>query len=229
MIRILSLLLVLTLSAEAHAQGRCEPYREGIRLRTAMLDPEPSYFHSRDRQQMRGFFAANRRALSALQRHTVGVTFTEVGFSIQASATGLERRMGGFCVYLDEVEADFGYSLHEVHITREYSPDSCEYSVILDHENEHVSINRQMVRLYAPRFQQRLQTILRGMQPEFAPSVRIGLDRALEKVRRQIYPFLDEFAQRASYENSSIDTPASYAALQNACEFWGLNLRSGLR
>ena len=192
-----------------------------------MLDPEPRYFHTRNRQQMRGFFAANRRALSALQRHTVGVTFTEVGFSIQASAEGVQRRLGGFCVYLTEVEADFGYGLHEVHITREYSTDSCEYSVILDHENEHVSINRQLVRLYAPRFRQRLETILRGMQPEFAPSVRVGLDRALAKVRQQISPFLNEFSQRASYENGSIDTPASYAALQNACEFWGLNLRAG--
>jgi hypothetical protein len=203
----------------------CEPYSEPIRLQFETKRVEPTYNTDVSIQDVRQLYTVRGQRISRAHANAIGLTYAEISLELGAATRSVPRERGGYCVYLEEVEADFGFDRVDVYVGKEYRRGTCEYRTILDHENEHVAINNAVVRTYAPKVRQAIEKELRKMRPIFTPTVRTGARRAVEDIRQRMAPIMKSFQSEQRRRNGAIDTDTNYGALQELCLDWDLYRR----
>lgn len=216
------ILAIIALSGGAHAaqgeQARCAPYRTAIKLNFITKSPSPVYNH---RLNITGIANVLRSTGQAPAPHqtALGVTLTRTMFGLQGASSSIKRD-GGFCIYLTSVDVEFGWERVEVYLPSEFPEGTCEYRTILDHENQHVSINRAVLRDFAPEIRARIEALLRAHQPIFARSPAGSADTAIQGLHQQLKGMLDEFEKVQYARNAVIDSPSNYKALSTMCKDW---------
>lgn len=198
----------------------CEPYSDAVRVAFDTKFIPATYNHSLSIKDVRQLYTANGQRVSRAHSNAIGITYAEIALSLSAATRSIPRERGGYCVYLDEVRAEFGFDKFEVYIGKEYPKGSCEYRTILDHENEHVVINNNVVKDYGPRIRRTIEQQLASMPPLFAPSVNNGARRAVQELQQRIEPTVQAFKREQRRRNAAIDTTANYGALQELCSNW---------
>ena len=214
-------LVIFGLCGQAFAQAElCEPYTKGVRLTFDTTFMEPTYNRSLPIKEVRQLYSRPGQRIGSTHNNAIGITYAEVALSLSASTRSMPRQRGGYCVYLEEVRANFGFEKFEVYIGREYLPGTCEYRTILDHENEHVAINNAVVREYGPRIRRSIEQQLSMMPPLFAPSVDTGARRAVQELQQRVEPVISSFKREQRRRNAAIDTQEAYGVLQELCSDW---------
>lgn len=115
------------------------------------------------------------------------------------------------------IEVDLHYKPMDVFIAREFSPVSCPYRAVLEHEMQHVKIYRDNL----PRIKELLEGALAtrfGNAPLYARA-GMGLDALTDHVDRWLRPLIQ--AELASVEaaQARLDTAEETSRLSAAC--WG--------
>ncbi len=214
-----ALRVVMASTAASAAAPACPPYRTPITLDFAMLAPDPILNNSLNIAGIRNLFASRGQALGGPHQRALGVTYIQSVLSLKASSSAT-RASGGYCVYLDTVGAEFGWRRMEVYVTSEYRPGSCEYRTVLDHENQHVAINRRTIKDYAPKARAALERILAEQKPIFARDPNGAVDDALRDLHQRMDSVLDQFQAAMAGANATIDTSANYDATAALCPGW---------
>ena len=150
--------------------------------------------------------AGEIQKLSA-RKKAVGWTrmVVDAGHRLEASVETTDGGEKRFWVLA--VEARVGYRSVEVFVASEHAEGSCWYSAILEHETEHVRIDRALVEKYAVRIEAAVRNaelptaetpLLEVGEEEGMKQARLGIDRAvapllaeLEKERRKASDTLD--------------------------------------
>lgn len=201
------------------AAGPCAPSRAPITLDFTTNAPAPIYNNRLTVAGIRNLFTVRGAPLGERHQKALGITYVETMLSMQA-ATRLKPEGRGFCVYLDKVTADFGWDRMEVYVASEYKPGSCEYRMILDHENQHVAINQGALRESAPRVRAALEAILRDQGPLYVADANRGADQALTAIHNRMSGALEGFQRIMAEGNGAIDTDSNYEAVSQMCEGW---------
>lgn len=150
-----------------------------------------------------------------------GLTQSGLGLDIVPKVmwSGIPNVKG--CASLAEVEATWLQTPTTVDVASQYRPGSCEYSAVLEHENEHVRLNRRAYDLYAPRIEARLRELAASIKPVSTtePPQRVA-ERIGAQLTAGIKPLTDAATQEMHRSNAAIDTPESYRALAGRCRGW---------
>lgn len=202
----------------AQQAAPCPPSRTPIKLNFKTLTPQPIFNHRLTVQGIANLLRSQGMGAPDGVR-ALGITLTKTMFGLQGGSSAVKRG-NGFCVYLTSVDVDFGYNRVEVYVPSEFPKGSCEYNVVLDHENQHVANNRAVLREFAPRMRARVEVILSQTKPIVASSVQGSADLALEGLNRQLSGMLKEFETMHATRNAAIDSPANYRALSALCKDW---------
>ena len=211
---------VLTVQpAAAAAQADCPPYDKPIRISFKTLNPDPTYNNTLNVMSLRDFLRTRGHVFSGQHQKTLGVTSYRTAFSL-AGRTVAMPAAHGFCVYLSEVTAEFGYRDHDVFVASEFRPGSCEYKAILDHENQHVAINRAAIRDGGPRVRQELERLLQTAPPRFTRAPQSGTEGALSDIYARLNKTVDAIAAGQGAKNAAIDNDGNYDAIGDLCGDW---------
>jgi hypothetical protein len=157
--------------------------------------------------------------IGVVHAEALGVTFATPVFAMEAK-TRVERTPDGTCVYLVSMRAIFGYRDLDVYVASEYPPGSCEYRAILDHENQHVAINRQGLHTHAPRVRLALEAALAEERPIQAQDADKATRQILDRVQRRADEALAAFHRELDERNGAIDTSSNYEAVAGICKDW---------
>lgn len=221
-IKLSALLLLLPLVAgQARAQqgADCPPSRTPIKLNFKTLQPTPVHNHRLTIQGIANLLRLQGGAPPSGAR-ALGVTVTKTMFEVQGGSAAV-RRGAGFCAYLTSVDVDFGWRRVEVYVPSEFPKGTCEYNTVIDHENQHVAINRALLREFAPRMRARIEAILARTPPVFVRRPEGSADAAVAGLHAQLSGMLKEFEALHAQRNAAIDSPANYKALTAMCKDWG--------
>lgn len=150
----------------------------------------------------------------------VGLTSTELGFSMKVRINALPLANGRYCGYLDTVNASFGYDQLTVYIDSKYRPGSCQHASIMEHEKLHVLVFRRTLEKYAPRVERRLARASARMQPVVASNAKQAATRLKNKLRNEIQPLFREMNRQLNRSNAKLDTPENYKREQKRCAEW---------
>lgn len=210
--------LILSVPAMAQQTATCPPARTPIKLNFKTEAPDPIHNHRLTIAGIANLLRSQGMPAPAGQR-ALGITLTKTMFGLQA-ASQIMTRGNGYCVYLTSVDVDFGWNRVEVYVPTDFPKGSCQYNVVLDHENQHVAINRALLREFAPRLRARLEAILAGTKPLYTRSPNGATDVALADLNKQLSGMLKEFESLQKSRNAGIDSPANYTALSGMCKDW---------
>lgn len=218
---ILFVVLCLGGAVPVFAQSNlCAPYKNPVSIKFETRLVPPTYHHDLSVSEVRALYSARGQRISRAHSRAIGLTYAEISLGLSASTRSIPRERGGYCVYLEEVKADFGFDRFDVYVGREYRRGTCEYRTILDHENEHVAINNKAVKDYGPRLRRTIEQQLSYLPPIFTPSVNTGARLAVQKLQERLQPVMAAFKREQSRRNRAIDTEANYGALQELCTGW---------
>lgn len=151
----------------------------------------------------------------------LGLTTGSFRARYQTSITFAKARTGGYCVWLKAAEITVGFQDLTVYINRDYEDGTCESEEVEAHEQEHVAINRAVLKKYLPRLEQVVSEAV-----AYKPFIRVlgGPEQArrayIEHFGERLGPLLRKMEAERVRRNDKIDTAESYAEVAGRCDDW---------
>lgn len=189
---------------------------------TVTLDVDPGrvvVHRDRSRATIESLSPKASRSGSSSQWRQVGLTLSKLHYTL---STGVTVRSSGsrHCAELSEVKAYLGYASLDVYIAREYAPDTCQHRSIQAHENKHVAVFQESLRIFAPRFQRALDETASGLGSMKVGSPKEAAKRFQERLQRKLQPLLDQLQKEQAKANAALDSEQNYRREQARCPTW---------
>jgi hypothetical protein len=218
-------LLVVTMCLTAvvpHAASAsvCAPPKKAAKASLELLPGDLRCRHDLDTEGIRNVVNGLRGYVAGPWHVPLGLTVAEPGLRYQTRFYYWKAQSGGHCVALVEAKFSVGYDDMTVYISRDYPEGSCEYDVILAHEEEHVRLNREVLKAYERKFKQAIARVLAGKKTIFAHQKSAARAAYVKELERQLNPVVAEMAAARNRKNGAIDTQDSYRRLMAQCANW---------
>jgi len=181
----------------------------------------PHYDHSHTTSQIEALWT---HQYHFPMMHNPGLTMAEhelkTNYRFQGSRQG---KAGPYRIWASSVEVIFQFDRMDVYLSSKYPVGSCQYKVILGHENQHVAINQRTLAKYKALMLQALRSS-RDIPTKAHPLTVANLDQGKARIAANIdgilYPLYERFKKEVGTENGKIDTPANYRRTQALCRDW---------
>lgn len=149
----------------------------------------------------------------------LGVTITSDQLSMQVRPLVSRQPGGRLCVWVADVAASMGDPELDVYVAANYPVGTCEYEVVREHENQHVEINRGVVRAWAPRVGAELRRVVASSFPMVLASTA-DVRRLPRMLMGRLQPLLDGMRAEMREKNGALDTPENYRRTAARCKNW---------
>jgi hypothetical protein len=201
------------------AQAQCPVPSNLPRLVINVQVPEPTITYHHD---------VDLFGLPKLEHHSerppagfvvLGLTKLSDHWSLAYQAAEVQLRDGRQCIWLTRIDALLGDPVMNVYVASEYAPDTCEYKVILNHENTHVRFNIETLHDWLPSVQAALTEAAKHKFPAiFAepPSNEDVRHYLLDNMQAVFDLMSEDLAKR----NATIDTLENYRRENAKCRNW---------
>ena len=148
---------------------------------------------------------------------TRGLTKTQLESQIEVSIRYRQISKNRFCIGLSKVAARVGYRHFKVFVARKLKPGSCEYKTTMAHEQNHVSIYRDQLQKYLPRFKQQLNKSSIGLKPIISSSSAVGHQYFLRKLNSGFKRVFKQMNKETDRKQGRMDTAKNYRREQALC------------
>lgn len=219
-IRGAALFLLLFALRTAPAAAQCPetpPAARNPSVRVEVLEPKLVYRHDVD------LFGLGRIKHTFEKAPTgwvmLGVTITSDHLAIQVRPVLLRRADGRLCVWVTDVAARLGDPELDVYVAANYPEGTCEYDVVREHENQHVEINRSVVRAWGPRIGAQLRDFVARSFPMVAATTA-DVQKIPRTLMDRLQPLFDAMNGELRQKNGAIDTPENYRRTAARCKNW---------
>lgn len=215
------LLAAATAGAQAAGYQACRVQAGPVET-DLVLDPGRVVLDaSRDKVALTAMFQGEGRArMTTGGWTTVGLTESSLEIRTATRTATWPAPGGGFCAQLQSVRVEVGYPELRVYIPAEYSPGTCAYRTVHDHEMEHVAITRDVLMAHAPRLDIAVERAAETINPMWAPTMAQAKSQAAGIINAALQPALDALRSEHRARNAAIDTADSYHGLQRRCDAW---------
>lgn len=207
------LLLPVLLAAAAPAAACPSPRDAGVSqvVNVAPVVPQPRYIYnvSRDRLTRMHYSADNGSRHGTVLGLTVagGIHIPETMYRVATA-----KRGNVTCHYASEVNLPLKLKSLDVYVASEYKQGTCQFQVILTHENEHARVYQAAVQKYAPVLKETLARTVAQGYPD-----RERLRHAMQSAIDKVFGLLLAEARRG---NGYIDTSDMYSRTAQSCKKW---------
>jgi len=213
--------VVLALSIVGTSSGRAQcPHMPGLdnpAVRLEVMEPQLIYRHDVD---LFGLSKIRKTFESAPKgTYMLGVTMRNDQLNLQMRSTTVQLSKDRYCLWPTEVTGQLGNRSMDVYVAANYVTGTCEYKVVLDHENTHVSINRSVIKAYGPRIEAQLRLAVKST---LFPMVVNTADsqQALKTLSAAVQGLLSQMENELRQRNGAIDTPEAYRRTAALCHNW---------
>lgn len=134
--------------------------------------------------------------------------------------SGEALRGGKMCVFPSVINVFVGYTRPMIYIAKSLRPGSCEYNLVLRHEQTHQLINKKALDYFLPRFKAAAEKIALEIKPQ-----KVSSSTEMASVTQKM---TDEFAVRMNkvvavfekelyIEQGKLDNKINYSMEENIC------------
>ncbi|WP_169543332.1 hypothetical protein [Sneathiella aquimaris] len=213
--------LLLPLSqARALSAGQCRDTYKTPEIRLLLTNAKTALITNKSSSQIKRI--ANRTG--AFKPTTAGqlrgLTYTNDGYEFSLKVQGRKLADGRYCVRLTQIDFKYGMREAQIFIDRKYKPGSCNFKVILAHEQEHMKINMAVQKNFTKMIDGALRKIADRLRPVISGSVQRAADSMENSLYHDLKPVIREFQKQKRKANLKIDTPKSYQQVQSRCAGW---------
>src|SRR5581483_5056636 len=195
------------LSTPVSARGKAP--RSVVHITSRLLVPTYHYQYSTAQiQAMSGIQAPSRAA------EEPGLTIFEYELTSKYEMEVNGSSPGGpFWVWAKSLQASFITRRMDLYVSSQYPRGTCQFRAIMNHENNHVAINKRVFRKYLKLLNRRLKTtvsIPTQARPLRAASELEGENMLDARIKPLVTKLEEQFGAEIKRENAKIDTPESY-------------------
>lgn len=142
-----------------------------------------------------------------------GLSTVNVNMDITLKTVGDIIGKYDFCVYPTTIKLSIYFSDPTIYISKQLIPNSCEYNVVLRHEQTHQQINKAALDYFLPLFNEATSKIALSVKPINVKTLS-DIDKAsaklTEEYNKKLSPLLDFFKQELLKEQLKLDNRANY-------------------
>ena len=204
----------------SEAAERCGPRNGAPEVTLTSLRGELAYYGSHSEADLRRLFVKAGGSGRWHGWNPAGLTLADLEIALRVEVRAQPLSRGRFCAELARVDATLGYRTLNVYVARRYRRGACEYEQILDHENRHVAIFRDVLAQYGPRVRRALERAGHDQTPQLATSPGTGSERFKDRLRNQVAPLFREMNRTLDRAHGALDTAKNYRAEQRMCNNW---------
>ncbi len=218
--RVLLGLMLLAVLPDGAAMAQCVPPSAAARNPTVHLDvlePRLVYRHDLDLRGLASF--SDTFETAPAEGAILGLTRRNDQVSLRVRADSVSLPDGRICIWAEDIQAMVGDPEMDVYVAANYQVGTCEYNVVLQHENQHVAINRSVLQAYAPRIGAGLREAVHRLFPMITTH-REDLQRLPDILIDAIRPVWGSMQRELRERNGTIDTPESYRRTATLCTNW---------
>jgi len=208
----------LFMMAAAGAEAACvKPTGyDGPDLQFRVDVPKPVYRHDLGRAKISEM---HRDVGAEAGVGTVGLTLNAFALRISTEGEWVDPPEGGSCFWPGRVEVVLSIPQMMVFLAAEYPEGSCQYNAILEHENEHVRTNLEVLERHGPKIEAAARRAVAGIVP-FPAAFRMTGRQMSEVLQKRINPAVDALDAERVKLNLALDTPENYERIAARCTGW---------
>lgn len=154
--------------------------------------------------------------------YTAGLAPYKVGFYVYIKE-GIAREIdkNTICVMPTEVEAFIGYQQPGVYVNNTVKPGTCEYALILRHEQVHQWINKLTLDYFLPLYYKALvKTVkdVKAVKVKDSKDIKDGLIQLNLYYNAKMTPVFEQFRKAVEGEQKKLDNWVNYNAEDKLCK-----------
>ena len=213
-------LLILTLAClvspvfAQNATPFCNAMKTYIHVKTRPGNPKYVTQYSRE--------AFLKMAHAEPSPYTLGLTVSKLTASVNTKPQ-LTEQDGQICITLKDVEVELRYPELVVYIDKKYSPSSCEYKTIKEHEDYHVAVAQQALSFFRTDIEREVSNAVSQIHPKTVyqrSEIQPVVNQYHRAITDALAPVVAHINKKLLEKNAAIDTKEMYAATTAVCKNW---------
>lgn len=179
--------------------------------------PPVTYTHALSSTGIQGL------AINPSSAANAGLTRVRTAPKLSNNTSGSHATFGGrVCMWIDSIDVDISFPSITVYIASEYPFGSCNYTVTLNHENDHVQKAKDLLQKHSAHIKNELAKAALPAKniPLAANSFAQGQSQIDTLLKAIVDPLTKDLADEIEREYSAMDSPANYALVHSQCPTW---------
>ncbi|MBP5343976.1 MAG: hypothetical protein J6Y85_02755 [Alphaproteobacteria bacterium] len=163
-----------------------------------------------------------KKAKGKASPYTLGLTVSQLQLNGDAKARTTVQN-DKVCVGISELDIVLEDPDLTVYIDKKYTPSSCAYKAIYEHEKYHVAVSQQAMLFFKNDIEEALKKAVQSTPPVVISkneNVQTAMGRQFDSIMNKLEPLIKHINNKIQEKNAAIDTPESYAATQALCKHW---------
>ena len=152
-----------------------------------------------------------------------GLALVEVVYQVSVDSYRRKIGLGKYCVIPARVNLFVGYSNPVILIAKELKEDTCEYNVVLRHEQTHQQINVSTLRYFLPKLKTAAVSIINNVDPILITR-KNDSEEATQMLTdiyaRQLEPLINFLKKEVLKEQSKLDNQTNYQHEGELCRYY---------
>lgn len=127
------------------------------------------------------------------------------------------------CVVPTSVNVFIGYQDPTIFIANQLQPGTCEYNVVVRHEQTHHQINKAALEYFIPKLKESVMAIAKDIKPyhiDSASKIDEATNELTEAYIAEIEPLVYNFKTELMHEQSKLDNHSNYKLEGDLCRYY---------
>lgn len=196
----------------------------------ASLDTIPKIKFTTSYGKLKYDYGYNLQELTALGRKyniveqglfASGLAILSVNWEVSLNTISKVVDAENICVIPTDLNIFIGYQDPTIYISNQLQPGSCEYNVVVRHEQTHHQINTAALEYFIPSLRRSIEKMAQDIKPSRISSqskVDEATERLTEMYIAEIEPLINHFKSELMQEQSKLDNQMNYKMESNLCK-----------
>ncbi len=149
-----------------------------------------------------------------------GLTAIKINMDISLNSTVKQLNKKTYCIYPKDVKLSIYYKDPTIYIANSLKPNTCEYNVVLRHEQAHVQINKTALDYFIPLFHKAAIEIFKSIKTREVNS-KLQTKQASQEIAEEFdlkfTPIYNYFKQQIFTEQQKLDNDNNYKYESSIC------------
>ena len=142
-----------------------------------------------------------------------GLSTIDINLDIVLKTFGEEQKNNDICIYPENIDITISFSSPVIYISNQLKPYSCEYNLVLRHEQTHQQINSSALDFFLPMFKIATNEIAKNLKPikiQDNSEVDTAPNKLTLEFNEKLTPLLNFFKKQILQEQLKLDNNENY-------------------
>ncbi len=149
-----------------------------------------------------------------------GLSTVNIDFDIEINTMAHPIGNQAFCIIPTQIKLFLGLGSPTIYIAKELAQNSCQYNLVLHHEQIHQQINQITLEYYLPLFKQSATQIARSLKPLYitkSEEIKPSIKALTEEYNQKLIPLVNYIKKEMLTQQLKLDNPQNYLFESSLC------------